>query len=342
MPYVSPTPGDVHVNRPLSNLLVGYMIQDSSYVADRLFPNIPVSKQSDAYWEYDRAGWNTDDMKIRAPATESAGTNYDLSTNSYYAAVRAVHHDIPDQLLANADDTLNLDRDATLLVSHKAKLNRELAWIARYFKTGVWTFNVDGVSSGATAAASFDPTDGANNNVLQWNDAASTPIEDIRRGMTYVQSRTGYRPNVFAMTRRVWDVLQDHPDIIARLDRGQTPNGPAIANRAALAQILELDRVEVMEGIYNQAQQGNAAASWAWIGGKHAVLLYAAPQPGVMLPSAGYTFSWTGYLGAGSGGQRIKRFRMEHLASTRVEAEVAYDQKVIGVDLGYFFNGIIA
>lgn len=342
MPFISPTPGDVHVNRPLTNLLIGYMIQDDTFVADRLFPNIPVAKQSDAYWEYDRGSWNRDEMKVRAPATESAGTTYDIGQNAYYASVRAVHHDIPDQLLANADEGLNLDRDATLLVSHKAKLNRELSWVARYFKKGVWAFNVDGVASSPTAAASFDPTDDANNNVLQWNDPTSTPIEDIRKGSTYVQSRTGYRPNVLAITRLVWDQLQDHPDIVARIDRGQTPNGPAVANREALARILEIDRVEVMEGIYNQAQQGNASAVWAWIGGKHAVLLYAAPQPGVMLPSAGYTFSWTGYLGAGNGGQRIKRFRMEHLAATRVEAEVAFDQKVTGTELGYFFNGIVA
>ncbi len=347
MPYISPSPGDVHVNRPLTNLLVGYMQDESGFVADSIFPNIPVSKQSDSYFEYDRGDWNRDDMKDRAPGAESAGAVYGLDTKTYYARVKAVHHNIPDQLLDNADNPLMLDRDATLFVARKALLNREVSWVARYFKTGltpgqVWTFVADGVDSGATAAATFDPTSGANNKVLRWNDAASSPIEDIRKGMTYVQQRTGFRPNKLTIGRPVYDVLQDHPDVVARIDRGQT-TGPAKANRDSIAALLELDAVLVMEAIYNTAKKSvSNAVSHDFIGGKNALLTYSPETAGVMLPSAGYTFSWTGRAGASTQGARIKRFRMEHLEVTRIEAQQAFDQKLIGGDLGYFFEGIIA
>jgi hypothetical protein len=33
---------------------------------------------------------------------------------------------------------------------------------------------------------------------------------------------------------------------------------------------------------------------------------------------------------------------MDHLKSDRVEGEMAYDQKLVAADLGYFFNGIVA
>lgn len=340
MPYISPTPGDVHVSRPLTNLMVGYMQDDAAFVADRIFPNIPVAKQADAYFTYDRDDWNRDDMKPRAPGAESAGSGYELGQNAYYASVRALHKDIPDQMLANADAPISLDRDATAFVSHKARLHREISWMNRYFKGGVWAFEADGVDSSPTAAGSFDPTNASANDVLRWNDAASTPIEDMRRAMTTVGGRTGFRPNKLALGRPVFDVLVDHPDFIARMDRGQTV-GAAMANREAIAAILELDEVVVMDAIYNSAKQGAAEVS-NFIGGKHAGLFYAAPAPGVLTPSAGYTFSWTGYLGATQNGARIKRFRMEHLSSTRVEIEQAFDQKVIGTDLGYFFDGIVA
>lgn len=347
MPYTSPSAGNVHVNRPLTNLLVGYMQDQTGFVADRVFPNVPVSKQSDAYFEYDRGEWNRDDMKVRAPGTESAGSSYDLDTKTYYSRVRAVHKDIPDQLLDNADNPLNLDRDATTFVAQKALLNREVAWVARFFKTGttpgaIWTFVADGVASSPTAPASFDPTNASNNNILQWNDAASTPIENMRLGMTYVQQRTGFRPNKLTLGRPVYDVLQDHPDVVARLDRGQT-TGPAKANREAIAALLELDEVLVMEAIYNTAKKNVASAVvHDFIGGKNALLTYSPATAGVMLPSAGYTFSWTGRAGNSQQGARIKRFRIEALESTRVEAQQAYDQKLVGPDLGYFFNGIIA
>lgn len=340
MPYISPSPGDVHVNRPLTNIAVAYMQSEDKFVADKVFPNIPVSKQSDAYFVYDKGAWNRDDMKDRAPATESAGSGYELGQDTYYARVKALHKDVPDQLLDNVDSPLDLDSDATRFVTGKALINREVAFSTKFFKKGVWTFNVDGVASGATAAGSFDPENGSANDVLKWSDAASTPIEDVRKGCTYVQERTGFRPNKLLVQRRVYDALIDHPDIIARLDRGQT-TGPAQANRESLAALFEVDEVVVMEAVMNTAVQGNPANS-VFIAGKHALLVYSAPNPGLLVPSGGYTFSWTGRAGNSNMGIRIKRFRMEAIESTRVEIQQAYDQKLVGVDLGYFFDSIVA
>lgn len=342
MPYISPSPGDVHVNRPLTNIAVAFMQDAKNFVADKVFPNIPVSKQSDAYFTYDRGNWNRDDMKERAPGAESAGSSYDIDQTTYYARVLAVHKDVPDQVLDNTDSPLDLDRDATNFVSGKALLNREVRFAARYFKSGVWTFNVDGVASSPTAVGSLAPKgDGTqgSNDVLKWSDPASTPIEDIRRALTTVQQETGFRPNKILLSRPVYDVLVDHPDIIARLDRGQT-TGPAQANRDSLAALFEVATIEIMEAIQNTGAQG-ATTAHSFIGGNHALLLYVPDTPGLLVPSAGYTFSWTGRFGNSDMGLRIKRFRIERLEVTRVEAQQAYDQKVVAVDLGYFFKNII-
>jgi hypothetical protein len=339
MPYISPSPGDVHVNRPLTNIAVAYMQDDSKFVADRVFPNVPVTKQSDAFFVYERGAWNRDDMKDRAPGTESAGSSYDIDQNVYYARVKALHKDIPDQVLDNTDQPINHERDATNFVSFKALLHRELAFSARYLKDGVWTFRVDGVAANPTAKAEFDVGDMAKNDVLKWSDASSTPIEDVSAAATRMQLETGFRPNRFVISRPVFDVLKNHPDIIARMDRGQT-NGPAMATRESLAALFEVDEVMVMEGIHNAAAQGNPEAN-TFIAGKTALLVYAAPEPGLLVPSAGYTFSWTGRFGNSERGVRIKRFRIERLEVTRVEAQQAFDQRVIGADLGVFFKDII-
>jgi hypothetical protein len=39
---------------------------------------------------------------------------------------------------------------------------------------------------------------------------------------------------------------------------------------------------------------------------------------------------------------RIKRFRMEHLASDRIEGEMAYDFKVVATELGYMMNAAVS
>ena len=344
MPFSQPSRSDVHVNRPLTNISLAFSQRESNFVADKVFPNIPVSKQSDAYFTYDRGQFNRDEMEIRAPGTESAGGGYDIATDTYFANTRGYHKDVPDQVRANSDSPINLDREATEFVTRKGLINREVNFTAQYFTAGdpgdTWTFDADGVSSGATAPASFDPTDAANNQKLHWNDASSTPIEDVRQGKRFVLESTGFIPNVLTLGRDVFDTLLDHPDIVGRLDRGQT-SGPAAASRDSLAALFEVEDILVMDAIQNTAVEGQTNVH-AFIGGKNAMLTYRPGSPGVMTPSAGYTFGWTGLLGSTPNGMRIRRFRMEHLQSDRVEVDMSYAQKIVSADLGYFFGAIVA
>ena len=83
-----------------------------------------------------------------------------------------------------------------------------------------------------------------------------------------------------------------------------------------------------MGSIENTAAEGQTAAH-SFIGGKSALLCNVAPNPGLLTPSAAYTFSWTGYLGAGNEGNRIKRYRWEIIASDIVEIEMAFDTKLV-------------
>lgn len=329
---MTPTPGDVHVNTPLTNISVA-MIQDmGNFVADKVFPNIPVTKQSDRYYTYDRGFFNRDEMTVRAPGTESAGTHYSVdSTPTYFSPVYAIHHDIDDQRRANADSPLEPDREATLIVTLKGMIRREKLWATKYFAGGIWTSDVDGVASGENRSTTF----------RQWNDAASQPIEDVRLAKTVVLQRTGMEPNTLVIGQQVLDALCDHPDIVDRVKYGNTPGGPADIDVADLQRLFKVERVLVMKSVENTAAEG-ASNSHAFIGGKKALLCYAARSPGLMVPTAGYTFSWTGYLGAQSLGQRISRFRMEHLKSDRVEMEMAFDQKLVAADLGYFWDSIVA
>jgi hypothetical protein len=323
-----PTRGDVHVNAPLTNISIAYIQNSRNFIADRFFPNIPVSKQSDRYYTYDRGDFNRDEMKRRAPGTESAGGGYALdNTPTYYCPVWAYHKDVDDQVRANSDSVLGPDRDATIFVSQKALIRRERSFAANALVTGVWTNEKTGVNSDVNAATEF----------LIWNDANSDPITDIRTAKRTVLELTGFEPNKLALGKAVYDALVDHPDLVDRVKYGQTPGAPAEVNASSLAQLFDLDEVLVSKAIHNSAAK-NATESSAFISGNHALLAYVAPNPGIMIPSAGYTFSWNGWMGASSMGHRIKRFRMEHLESDRVEAQMAFDHNIVAADCGYFFE----
>lgn len=331
MPY-QPTPSDVHVNTPLTQVSVAFMQSADRFVADKVFPVVNVAKQSDRYYVYDRGSFNRDEMKERAPASESVGSGYSLdNTPTYYCREWSLHKDIPDQLRANADAVIAVDRDATEFLTTKALIRREKNWVTNYFAGGVWTNDFDGVASGNAWGSGT---------VLQWNDANSTPIEDIRKASTTVLQSTGFMPNTLVLGKAVYDALVDHPDMIDRIKYGQTPGSPAIVNRQALASLFEVERVVVMSAIENTAAEG-AANSHSFIGGKKALLVYAAPSPGLMTPSAGYTFVWTGMYNS-LGGTRIRQFRMEHLMADRVEIDMAFDHKLVAADLGFMFDSVIA
>jgi hypothetical protein len=312
-----PTASDVHVSRPLTNISVAYVQEEAKYIAAKVFPMVPVPKQADQYFTYTRADWLRDEAKVRAPATESAGGGFNLGTDTYYCRKWAWHKDVDDDTRANSDPGINPDADATRFVTQMLLTRREASWAATYFVTGVWG------SEGTPGTL--------------WDVGTSTPIEDVAAQSDAMESGTGYRPNVLVVAPAVHTALKNHPDIIDRIK--YTQRGVVTAD--LLAQLFEVDEYLVARAVVNSAIEG-ATESTDYIVGKNALLCYRQPNPGLMVPSAGYTFGWTGLLGAGAFANRIKRFRMEHLGADRVEGEMAWDQKLVASDLGYLFLAVVS
>lgn len=329
-----PTARAVHVDQPLTNISIAFLQNAANFVAGRVFPNVPVQKQSDLYYTFDRGFFNRDEAKKRAPGTEAAKVGFELSTASYFCDPYAVKHAIPDQVAANADAMLDLERAAAEMVTNKLLIRREKDWATSYFTTGVWTNDYDGVAAAPGA-----------NQFIRWSDqAASDPMANIRTAKSDVAESTGFVPNTLVLSQRVLDALVDHPDIVDRIkySGGVGPDRPAIATEQALAQLFGLDRILVMRAIENTAAEGNANAH-SFIGGKNALLVYAAPTPGIMTPSAGYSFSWQGYLGQTNAfGMATKRRVRDELEATEIEGSMAFDHKLIAADLGFFFESAVA
>lgn len=322
----NPTATDVHVDTVLTNLSVAFMQDAQGYVADQIFPVVPVQKQSGKYFSYDRGDFLRSEMKRRAPGTESEGGGYRVSQDSYYADVWALHYDLDEQTRANYDEPLNAEDDAQAYLSTQALLRKDKEWVTSFFTTGLWTGDQTGVNSAPGA-----------NQFLRWNVALSAPIASLRAQMLAIQLRTGFRPNTLVIGQEVWNVLADHPDFIERVKYSER----AIIGPDLLAAVLEIDKVLVVTAVENSAAEGQTAA-YAAIAGKHAWLGYVAPNAGLRTPSAGYTFSWVGYAGASAMGSTIGRIEMPWIKSERFEIELAFDFKVVAPELGVFFSTAVA
>lgn len=329
-----PTARAVHIDQPLTNISIAYLQNAANFVASRVFPNIRVQKQSDVYFTYDRGFFNRNQARLRAPATEAAVAGFGLSTDSYMAKVVALKTQMAWQVMSNADTPVQLERANTELLLHSMLIEKEVDWATKYFANNIWGTQYDGV-----------PSSPGTDEVIQWSDQTSgDPIGDIREAKTDIMESTGFMPNTMVVSQRVLDALVDHPDIVDRIkySGGVGNQNPARTTVEALSQLFEIDRILVMRAIQNTAAEGDTNVH-SFIGGKHALLAYVAPTPGLMTPSAGYTFTWSGYLGATNEfGVSVERRERDLIKATEIEVEQAYVHKLVASDLGVFFKDIVA
>lgn len=314
----SPTKNMVHVNKPLTEISVAYVQKQTTYIADKVFPVVPVEKQGDRYFVYDKGDWLRDEAQKRADASESAGSGFDIdNTPSYYADVYAHHKDIGSQVRANADKPIDLDRDAAEFVTQKLLLKREKTWISKYFTTGLW-------------GTDFTPG-------TLWSAAGGDPMKDIDLQTQVIKGRTGYKPNVLVLGSQVFSALKSNPQILDRIKYTQK----GVVTVELLAGLFEVEKVLVADAVENTAKKG-AATAVSFMFGKHALLVYANPSPSILTPSGGYTFAWKGLGGEAAYAPTISKFYMDAKKCDRVEGELAYDQKLVAADMGVFINGAIA
>jgi hypothetical protein len=322
-----PNLNQVHVDAPLTNISIAYLQAQENFIANKVFPVIPVDKKSDKFFVYTKNDWFRDEAQRRADATESAGSGYNLTTSSYSADVWAFHKDVGDQTRYNSDTPLVPDREATEFVTSRLLLRQEVQFVSDFIKSGVWGTDWAGVSGTPST-----------NEFKQWSDYAnSDPIEDIESGKEAILGSTGFMPNTLVLGYQVYRKLRNHPDLVDRIKYTSSN----VITTDIMARLFDVERVLVSSSVRATNAEG-ATAAYAFNTGKSALLTYSAPNPGLMTPSAGYTFAWRGVSGNLGATVGVSRIRMESLKADRIEGELAFANKVTAADLGFFFGTAVA
>ena len=327
-----PTVTDVHVNQALTSIAVAYVQDQGSYIADKVFPMVPVQHKTDVYFVWDKGDFFRDEAQKRADAAESSGSGVNLTTQTYSADVWALHQDIGPQVRANADPSVDLDMVATRQLMQKLLIRRDRIFMTKFMTTGKWGTDVTGTAGG---------TPGSSTPAYWDDDANGDPFTDIAVGQTTVLQNTGYMPNTLVLAWSVYQALRKHPLVVDRI-KYTTKTFAGTITPELLAAAFDVERVLVSKAVYNSAGE-NLTASMSFAMGKHALLCYSAPTPGLMIPTAGYTFAWQGFTGLNALGVRMAQIPMPWLGlgTIRNEADMAFDMQVVGSDLGYFFSGIV-
>ena len=324
------TPSAVHVDQPLTNLTLAYAQSQENFIADKVFPTVGVSKQSDKYYIYDRANMNrTGDVEKLAPRTEVNRIGMTLSTSSYFADVYGLGMDFDEQTLANEDAALDIRSAGAETLAMRLMIHREEQFASNFFVASQW--GTDNTLSGND----------------QWSDYTnSDPIDAVTLARRTVQLGSGgFKPNTMVVGKEVRDKLINHPDVLARLNGGATVTNTALVTDAKLAEIFEVENFYVMEAVKNSSVEG-VAESNAFIGGKNALLCYTPSNAGLMSPAAGLTFAWNNLEGVNNLGITVESFSDDALKRQQIaemiQVKMSYDMKVVGADLGYLFINAVA
>ena len=219
-------------------------------------------------------------------------------------------------------------------MTNQLLLRRDLDWNAKFFTTGVWGQDLTGVASAPST-----------NQFLQWSDAASDPIVQFTNLQTNFVLQSGRKANTLVLGADAINTLKNHPDIIDRIKYTQR----GVVTTDLLASLFDVEKIlvsyasstSVAEKADGRTQ--DAAATYSFMSNsKSALLCYTPSSPSLMTPAAGYIFTWNGYLAGNSYGIRMKNFRMEHIASDRIEGEMTYDMNVVSPDMGIFLSSVTA
>ena len=317
-----------HIDRALTNISVAYMQGDDAFIADKVFPIINVTKQSDVYFKYSKADMFRNEVQERGRGAESAGGNWNVElADPYYCRKYAFHYDITQEERVNYDKPLDVERDTTEWLSQKMLLKRELDFADKFFKTGVWGKDV--LAHGTT--------------VKKWSDQMSDPVKQVNDLMLEMAEASGKKPNFAIMAPDVLYALKNHEAIMDRIKYTQK----GIITLDLIASLFELDKIFVPWGIFNDGPQtpgyDDVKTDMNFIYKGKMLLGYRATRPSLKQPTAGYIFAWTGLEGASSYGSRMVRIKMDQLGlgTERLEMEMAYDQKVICKDMGMFLYDLV-
>lgn len=325
-----PSAQQLHVDRWLTNMAVAWAQSQDNFAADKVFPMLPVSNQSDRYLIYQKGTfYRTGQMAPRPAGGEPPEAGYEVTDSNYRCIEWSLQHSIDDTVRRNADQPADPDLAAMRFLQTQALIQRDTLWAQKYFVTGVWGADWTGVSSAPST-----------NQFLQWDQSGSDPIQFIRGRCVDVGGKTGYRPNTIVFGQLAYEAFINHPDVLDRIKYTQR----GIVTNDIVAALLDVDKVVTPRGVSNTAAENQADSINYIVSNTGVLLAYAAPAPSISEPSAGYTFAWTGLIPGvdNAFGGVIMRGRRELAHSDVLQIRGSYDQEIVAADLGEFFQTVVS
>ena len=312
------TARDVHIDRPLSNLVVGF--EPTNTIVQDFLPIVDVNKQSDLYFKWTKGDFfRIPSTTARAPKTKGRTVNFAVSSDSYYANNYALVDEMDFETLVNQDNPLKIEEKAARGIHSLLMLDME---------NRVANQITSGSNLGSYAAVSS-----------KWSSSTagtSDPFGDIQTAKSSVRATTGLEANTIILGQSVYNALVNHADILDRIKYVQK----GVVTRDLLASLFDVDTVLIGSAIKNTAAEG-LSDSFSDVWGTNVVVahLNRAETDG-RDPSLMYGFRWTNPL-FGSPMAVEKWNDPDHGNYTNLRVQYYQDEKIAAPELGYLWTSVV-
>lgn len=284
-------------------------------IADDVLPRVTVGKSEYKWNQHNLAesftvpdtavGRRSAPNEVTFTATEKTGSTKD------YGLDDPIPHDDIVQAPENHD---------VLSISAEELMN--LILLDREIRTSTKVFDA------ANYAAANKKTLGAG---AKWNDFEnSDPVEELTNALDAVIMR----PTAMTIGRKAFSTLMRHPKILKSVHGNSGDSG--IATRQQIADLFELEKINIGEAYLNTAKKGQTASlARAW--GNHCLLSY---HENVSSTQRGTTFGFTAQFGTRmSGAEPDSKIGAKGGMRNRVVESV--QEQISAADLAFFLQSVI-
>lgn len=300
------TPGDVHIDAPMSNILLAY--RPNGFIADQILPVVGVNKQSDLIPMY-RAGDNQRIEKDeRAPGTLPRYISMEVTSKTYFAVNRALGTFLTSEEVANDD--------AWDVANGKAYLVWDVLMVGYEYRVAATVTNSANVGGGTNTGSSW----------ADW----STPnaLQNVITDIATCEDQGGYPVTQVTFGKTAWRNFRNNDSVKGVL----FPHGGGIPSTQQVANLLGVQKVLVGGVYYNSAAEG-ASQALGKIWDAHVVYQHQPASPTRWTPAHGYAFRWNV---PGMPNLTVRRFPFDEKRG-RQDIHIGYyqDEKILDTNMAY-------
>lgn len=287
--------------------LYEFLRGENDYIAQLVLPWFGVGEKQGDLTTLLRAELTRRVNTQRAPGGSYSRGTFKTGGLSYNCKEYGHEQPLDDAIAANYRNRFNAEKASIMIAFERVLLDLEIRAKTAIFNATTWT-----------GAALF-----TDNSAAPWSTPASDMIGHVGAATLKVRAVTGMDPNALIVGHETWTNMKKNTEVLNRIRYVQVANDQNIA--AAIADILNVERIIIGKGVYNSADEGQDASMTDIWSKTYASLARLPKTQNLEEACMGRTLHWEAQ---GEGIIVSEQYREEARRSEIYRARTDVDQKI--------------